>query len=147
MNIKIVKKKSPVATAFAESLTSVEAQVELRKLEIVEELLQFMKHEGINRTELAQRMGVGPSRVTKILSGDENLTIDTLVRAGRAVGADLAQTFVSKGQKGQWIATHKPKSTAKNTITVNFAPKKIRQAPSPALATKKPASEDAEDAA
>jgi len=147
MNIKIIKERDSLATAFAESIASVEAQVELRKLEIVEELLQFMKRESINRSELAQRMGVGPSRVTKLLSGDENLTIDTLVRAGRAVGADLAQTFVPQGQKGQWIETHKSKSTKKNTITVNFAPKKIQHAPSPALAIKQPASKDAEDAA
>ena len=103
VNIRYTKAKDPLATAFAESLASAEAQVELRKLEIVQELLQFMKREGINRSELAERMGVGPSRITKMLSGDENLTIDTLVRAGRAVGADLVQTFVPQGQKGKWI--------------------------------------------
>jgi plasmid maintenance system antidote protein VapI len=69
---------------------------------VVEELLQFMKREGINRSELAERMGVGPSRITAMLSGDSNLTIDTLVRAGRAVGADLMQTFVPQGEKGRW---------------------------------------------
>jgi plasmid maintenance system antidote protein VapI len=47
-------------------------------------------------------MGVGPSRITAMLSGDSNLTIDTLVRAGRAVGADLMQTFVPQGEKGRW---------------------------------------------
>jgi DNA-binding phage protein len=104
VNIKYTKAKDPLAEDFAKSIASVESQVERRKLSIVEELLQFMKREGINRSELAERMGVGPSRITKMLSGDENLTIDTLVRAGRAVGADLVQTFVPKGQEGHWAA-------------------------------------------
>lgn len=107
MNIKITKAHDPLAKAFARSIATIEAQVEIQKLTVVEELLQFMKRQGINRSELAERMGVGPSRITKILSGDENLTIDTLVRAGRAVGADLAQTFVPQGQKGHWIAEKK----------------------------------------
>lgn len=105
MKIKIIrsKKQSPLAKAFAEPL-SLEGEVEFRKLIVVEELLQFMKREGINRSELASRMEVPPSRITKMLSGDSNLTIDTLVRAGRAVGADLHQTFAPKGKKVRWTS-------------------------------------------
>jgi len=103
MKIKIIrsKKQSPLAKAFAEPL-SLEGEVEFRKLIVVEELLQFMRRAGISRSELAARMGVPPSRITKMLSGDSNLTIDTLVRAGRAVGADLHQTFAPEGQKVRW---------------------------------------------
>ncbi len=147
MNIKIVKKKSPLADAFAKSIKTVEAQVEIRKLEIVEELLQFMKREGINRSELADRMGVGPSRITAMLNGTSNLTIDTLVRAGLAVGADLAQTFVPQGHKGHWVSAQKVQSTSVNCIRVDFAPKPMRHAITPQLKQKQPAKHDAEDAA
>ncbi len=147
MNIKIVKKKSPLAKSFAKSLASVEAQVELRKLEIVEELLQFMKRESINRSELAQRMGVGPSRITALLNGTSNLTIDTLVRAGHAVGAELAQTFVPQGHKGHWVSAQKVQSVGVNCIKVEFAPKPMQHAISPQLKQKQPAKHDAEDAA
>lgn len=82
----------PLVQAFAEPL-SLEGEIEFCKLEAVEELLQFMKREGINRTELAGRMGVPPSRITKMLDGSENLTIATLVRAGRAVGGELKIRF------------------------------------------------------
>ncbi|MFO8026209.1 MAG: helix-turn-helix domain-containing protein [Opitutales bacterium] len=115
MKVVVKKEKNPLAEAFADSIATVDSQVEQRKLAVVEELLQFMKREGIKCSELAERMGVGPSRITKMLSGDENLTIDTLVRAGHAVGADLAQTFVPKGQKGHWAsgqAIHKKDSFA-----------------------------------
>ncbi len=90
-----------LAESFTDTLQSIEGQIEYRKLIIVEELLQFMKQHGINRTQLAERMGVVPGRITKLLNGSENLTIETLVRVGYAVGADLVQYFVPKGQKGQ----------------------------------------------
>jgi len=102
MKITYKKTKDPLAKAFSEPL-DLEQEVLLRRLTVVEELLQFMKREGINRTELAKRMAVQPSRVTKILSGDENLTIDTLVRAGRAVGADLVQTYIPQGHHVSWL--------------------------------------------
>jgi plasmid maintenance system antidote protein VapI len=82
----------PLAKAFAEPF-SLESEIEYCKLEAVEELLQFMKREGINRSELAERMGVPPSRITRLLNGSENLTIATLVRAGRAVGGELKIRF------------------------------------------------------
>lgn len=103
MKIILTKAKNPLADAFAEPF-SVEEEIVFRKLMVVEELLQFMKREGIKRTELAERMGVQPSRITAMLSGDSNLTIDTLVRAGRAVGANLHQTFAPIGKKVRWTS-------------------------------------------
>ena len=147
MNITIRKKANPLAKAFAKSLKSVESQVEMRKLEIVEELLRFMKKQGINRTELAERLGVRPSRITKILSGDENLTIDTLVRAGVAVGADLKQTYVPKGHHAHWVSSSTLKSSEGNCIVIDFNPSKPKPANAPQLENKKPASHDADTAA
>lgn len=102
MKIRITRKAdNPLARAFAEPLP-IESEIDHRKLTVIEELLQFMKREGIKRGELAARMGVPPSRVTKILEGSENLTISTLVRAGRAVGAELHQTYAPAGKKVRW---------------------------------------------
>lgn len=104
MKIRITRKTdSPLARAFAEPLP-IDSEIDHRKITVIEELLQFMKREGIKRGELAARMGVPPSRVTKILEGSENLTIATLVRAGRAVGAELHQTFAPAGKKVRWTS-------------------------------------------
>lgn len=83
---------SELARDFARP-PSIEQEVEFCKLIAVEELLQFMKRQGISRTNLAQRLGVAPSRITAMLSGDSNLTIETLVRAGHAVGGELKIRF------------------------------------------------------
>ncbi len=146
MNLKITNVRDPLAEAFSKSIASIESQVEIRKLSIVEELLQFMKRKGINRSELAQRMGVPPSRITKMLSGDSNLTIDTLVRAGHAVGADLVQTFVPMGSKGHWIAAHASPGE-RSCIEVDFPTKRIKPAIAPNLANPEPAEKDTEHAA
>lgn len=147
MKIIRVKSKNPLARDFAKSVESIESQVEFHKLIVVEELLQFMKREGINRSELAERMGVPPSRITKMLSGDSNLTIDTLVRAGAAVGAELKQTFVPKGHKVRWLHYA---SSGSDRRTVEFASDSVSpvtKAPAPLLNHSKPAKRDAEDAA
>ncbi len=146
MNIRIIKERDPLAEAFAESIASIESQVEIRKLSIVEELLQFMKREGIKRSELARRMDVPPSRITKMLSGESNLTIDTLVRAGHAVGAELVQTFIPTGSKGHWaVARTTPGDSS--CIELDFPTKRIKPALAPNLEDQKPAERDAEDAA
>ena len=137
---------SEIARDFARP-PSVEQEVEFCKLIAVEELLQFMKRQGISRTNLAQRLGVAPSRITAMLSGDSNLTIDTLVRAGHAVGADLKQTFVPKGHKVRWI--HYP-SSGRDRRTVEYAADSVSpvaKAPVPRINNNKPANQDAEDAA
>lgn len=101
--MKIIRKKgnNPLARLFAET-PSVEAEAEFKKLMIMEEILRLMKDQGVNRSELASRMGVNPSRITAMMSGSNNFTIETLVRAGRAVGAELHQAFAPIGKKIRW---------------------------------------------
>lgn len=44
---------------------------------------------GLKRTEIAARMGVAPSCVTRMLRGDYNLTVKTLARFLHATGHTL----------------------------------------------------------
>jgi transcriptional regulator with XRE-family HTH domain len=107
MKITYTRRKggNPYADLFSGPL-SIEGEAEYRKQWVVHELLGLMEEQGITRAELARRMEVQPSRVTSILSGTNNFTIDTLVRAGRAVGADIELHFVPmKKDKGQTQAT------------------------------------------
>ena len=48
-----------------------------------------MKALGITKTELARRMGTSPAYVTKILRGDVNFTLETLIRITRALGQPI----------------------------------------------------------
>lgn len=146
--MKIIRKtgNSELARDFARP-PSIEQEVEFSKLIAVEELLQFMKRQGISRSNLAQRLGVAPSRITAMLSGDSNLTIETLVRAGHAVGADLKQTFVPKGHKVRWI--HYP-SSGVGKHSIQYALKSVSpvtKAPVPMLNNDTTANQDDANAA
>lgn len=100
--IRRIQGKNPLTGAFPKKL-SPEAEAVHRKLVITNRLIELMQEQGVSRSELAKRMGVQPSRVTAMLSGTGNLTIDTLVRAGMALGAELHQTFVPAGGQVRWV--------------------------------------------
>lgn len=48
-----------------------------------------MRTRGITQAQLAQRLGVSPSEVCKLLSGRENLSIQTISKLERAIGVRL----------------------------------------------------------
>ena len=130
MKITITKGDNPVSRLFAET-PSIGSEAEYRKLMIVEELLTLMAENGISRGELAKRMEVQPSRVTSMLSGANNFTIETLVRAGRAVGADIEIHFVPmKKDKAQGKAA-KPDADEESVS-------KVAEDPTPYRTKRKP---------
>ncbi len=47
----------------------------------------YMKSHGISQADLAQRMGLSASRVSQILSGNENLTLRSLATVAAALRA------------------------------------------------------------
>ncbi len=49
----------------------------------------LMASEGICQSELARRMGVSPTQVTKILSGQENISLKTIAKVEAALGKSL----------------------------------------------------------
>lgn len=58
-------------------------------VEVQSYLQELMNHAGINRSELARRMGVSRARVTQIFSDDcTNLTIRLLAKAAHAMGEE-----------------------------------------------------------
>ena len=105
--MKIIRKKgrNPLARLFAEP-PGIEAEAEFKKLMIMEEILRLMNEQELSRSELARRMGVNPSRITAMMSGSNNFTIETLVRAGRALGVELHQHFAPIGHAAHFSACH-----------------------------------------
>ena len=115
----------PLQALFAEA-PSIDEEIEFKKLMIVEDILQLMKEQGINKKQFAKKMGVVPSRITSMLNGTNNMTIETLVKAAEAVGATLEQTIVPKGKKVKWVqydeeSTHQAfKRIKKRQVSAQF---------------------------
>lgn len=69
-----------------------ELQMEL----VAADLAILLKHSGISRAELAQKLGWQKSRITRVLSGDDNLTLKTISQFTEALGYTFDVVFHNK---------------------------------------------------
>lgn len=65
-------------------------------LGLTENICKRMKQKNINRTELADLLNVSPPAVTKILNGNSNFTLKTLLLLSDALGQELEINFRDK---------------------------------------------------
>ena len=77
--------------------------VELAKLEFTEEMLARMKERKIKKKELADALGVRPAMVTRLVSGHNNFTIETMVRVARALECEFRCHLQPTGTKACWL--------------------------------------------
>ncbi len=54
-----------------------------------EEIFRLMEEQGVSRAELARRLGTSPAYVTKILRGNANFTLASMVKLAKALGSEL----------------------------------------------------------
>lgn len=55
-----------------------------------EELFMLMERRGINKKQLAELMETSPAYITKIMRGDTNFTIETMVKLARRLDGKLS---------------------------------------------------------
>jgi predicted transcriptional regulator len=58
-------------------------------LDFTEGLHKIMETNGISRSELARRLSVSPAYITKVVRGNVNFTVDSMVRLVRAAGGGV----------------------------------------------------------
>lgn len=63
-------------------------------LQASEMILELMEKEGVNKKELAKRIGVSKAHVTQVLSGSRNMTVHTLADLVFALGRRVELTSV-----------------------------------------------------
>lgn len=66
------------------------------QLDLYSHLQEYMKANGLNRTQLAQKLGVTKGYVTQVLSGDFDHRLSKLVELSLAVGLIPKMEFVPK---------------------------------------------------
>lgn len=76
-------------------------------LEFTEGLYDLMQAHNISRKELAKRLGTSPAYITKVLRGNVNFTVDSMVKLAKAVGGTV-QVHVGQEQV-QWVGVVKKK--------------------------------------
>lgn len=81
---------------------SAETDIEKAKLLFTEELLELMEKQDVSRSELARRLGVAPARVTSLMTGANNFTIETMVKIARALDAGIQVHLAPKDCDTRW---------------------------------------------
>ncbi|HEX3067410.1 MAG TPA: helix-turn-helix transcriptional regulator [Thermoanaerobaculia bacterium] len=71
-------------------------EIERLLIGINEEIVAQMEAKGITRTELARRLGVDKSYVTRMLNGMPNMTLKTLVSVASALDCQVSMPSFSK---------------------------------------------------
>ncbi len=59
--------------------------------EIAVRVLDALKSKGMTQKELADKMGVSPQFINKIVKGQENLSLETITKIGSALGIKLIE--------------------------------------------------------
>lgn len=84
--------------------------IEDAKIAFAVEIERQMVRCRINKRQLAARLGTSPAYITKVLRGDANLTIESLVKLARAVEGSLHIHVAHRADDVRWfdIVTAQP---------------------------------------
>ena len=70
---------------------------ELKAVDVAADLTLLLYHTGKSRADLARALGWSRARVTQVLSGHENLTVQTIAAVTRALGYTFDAAFRKAG--------------------------------------------------
>src|SRR5437660_4364777 len=94
-------KQAMITSKRLEELTSRLEQsevfdIEAAKFDISEHVFSMMERQGMSKAVLARRLGKSRAYITKILQGNANFTLESLVRIARALDCrlDLSKVLV-----------------------------------------------------
>lgn len=96
----------------AKLLSSWVGKSEKAKVDFAFQITDLMKSKSINKKQLAEQLGSSPSYITKVLRGDQNLSIESIYKIADALSADVHLKMVDKeseslhtlnAKTGQWI--------------------------------------------
>ncbi len=92
-----------VSDLIKQDMQTDEYWTEIAKLEFISALNKQMVDKDMSRSDFARAIGRSPAYVTKIMQGDSNLTIESMVKFARAVGMRFSPVIVQQ----QTISTPK----------------------------------------
>ncbi len=95
---------------------------------IAVKVLRAMRSQKMKQKELAEKIGVSPQQISKIVKAQENLTLQSIAKLEKALQIDLLFVEVEKKEiirheiikeKPVYFTISKPKDVAKQTMLYN----------------------------
>ncbi len=96
----------------------VEFMTESVILDITEKIVDKMHQTRLSRVELSQKLGVSKPFITKLLNGNPNMTIKTMVAIAHALDCEINFDLCPKGFEIRVLAVHKKMDAGKFTETI-----------------------------
>jgi transcriptional regulator with XRE-family HTH domain len=90
-----------------------------RSADIALRILSTLQANGMSQKELAEKIGVSPQQINKIVKGRENLTLETISKLEKALGIvilTLPASIKSKAHNAPAFSSEQTKSTAKKSV-------------------------------
>jgi DNA-binding Xre family transcriptional regulator len=72
---------------------------ESASIAFTEEVLRRMEEIHVSKTQLAEKLGIDPAAVSKLIGGENNFTLKTMVRIARALQSKLRFSLMPAKQK------------------------------------------------
>jgi transcriptional regulator with XRE-family HTH domain len=94
---------NPFDALFAEAEKTDAYWISKAKFHFTEEMLAMMKMAEMSKSQLAEKLGAKPAFVTRLCSGTNNFTLETMVRIARALNCELRSHLQPEGQTTHWI--------------------------------------------
>lgn len=89
-----------------------------KKNAVANELLALISHENISRKTLCEKLNWAPSRLSKVLSGEQNITVKTITTISLALGYDFSIYF-HKIHKKEMVQPWERKYYTSNISQIN----------------------------
>ena len=85
-------------------------------MQLNEAIVREMKASGITRSELARRLGTSKAYITRLLAGNANPTLRSLVRLGLALGATPAVALRPVRDRQRRVGAAGRRGTSRGTL-------------------------------
>jgi transcriptional regulator with XRE-family HTH domain len=101
------------------------------EMDFTESLEELMARRGVNKSELARRIGTSPAYITKILRGGTNFTLETMIKLVRALEGQLNVRVCAAEDNTRWFhAIRNPEQARTRPPTATrFAEREYRIGP------------------
>lgn len=83
------KSKNNITNWLAENSNPEQTRRTEKMFELASKIIDIMEETGMNRVQLAEKMGKQPSEISKILSGSHNVTLNTVFAIEEALKKEI----------------------------------------------------------
>lgn len=92
--------------------------IEALKHDFALDLLGVISKQGLRAVDLAKKVGVSAPYISRVLRGDENLTVASLVKLARAAGTKLNIHLSETGCDVRWLETWNSRDVPKGRSAI-----------------------------